>query len=57
MYLYKPVLIKLELFFGVGKGDRFLFNCKIATIMITTPWSAIRSDMTCINNPVSKGQK
>lgn len=37
MYLYNPVLISSPFFMGVGKGVKFLFNCKMAISIIKNP--------------------
>lgn len=37
IYLYNPVLINTPSSLGVGKGVRFLFNCKTAITIIKKP--------------------
>ena len=36
-YLYNPVWIRFPFSIGVGKGVRFLFNCKMAIKIIKKP--------------------
>ena len=43
MYLYNPVMISSPFFMGVGKGVKFLFNCKMAISIIKNPKKEIHA--------------
>jgi hypothetical protein len=42
MYLYNPFCNKVVLFFGVGKGERFLLSWNKAKMIITPPKPAMK---------------